>query len=88
MAYHVEYTKTALSRLKKMDVGIARAIFSWIKKNIDGCDNPRAHGKALKGNLHGQWHYRIGNYRALCLIEDDHVLALVLTVGHRREIHR
>ena len=45
MAYRVEYSKSALKQLKKMDRFDARLITSWIGKNLEGCDNPRAHGK-------------------------------------------
>ncbi len=43
--YHVEFTKNALKQLKKMDKSSASLILGWIRKNIEGCDNPRVHGK-------------------------------------------
>ena len=85
--YHLEYSKQALKELKKLDNSVARIIFAWLRKNIDGCENPRVHGKALSANRSGQWRYRIGNYRVLCAIEDDKVIGLVLTVGHRSTVY-
>lgn len=61
---------------------------SWIEKNLEGCSNPRQHGKALAGNLSGQWRYRIGDYRLIVLIEDDRLVITALTVGHRREVYQ
>ena len=43
---------------------------AWIDKNLVDCADPRAHGKGLTANRSGQWRYRIGDYRLLCLIED------------------
>ena len=86
-AYKLEYSREALKELKKLDNSVARVIYAWMKKNIDGCENPRAHGKGLSSNRSGQWRYRIGNYRAICKIEDGRVLVLVLTVGHRSRIY-
>ena len=63
-------------------------VFTWIEKNLEGCENPRAHGKALTANLKGKWRYRIGDYRLLCHIEDDNLIILALTIGHRREIYQ
>jgi len=34
------------------------------------------------------WRYIIGDYRAICRIEDEKVNVLVLHIGHRREIYR
>ena len=85
--YHVEFTKNALKQLKKMDKSSASLILGWIRKNIEGCDNPRVHGKGLTANRSGQWRYRVGNYRIITEIEDDKVIVLVLNVGHRRDIY-
>lgn len=32
-------------------------------------------------------HLRLGDYRLICKIEDDHLIVLVLRVGHRKEIY-
>lgn len=84
--YHVEFTKNALKQLKNMDKSSASLILGWIRKNIEGCDNPRVHGKGLTANRSGQWRYRVGDYRIITEIEDDKVIVLVLNVGHRIDI--
>ena len=85
--YKLEYSEKARRELKKLDNSVARVIYAWMKKNIDGCENPRVHGKGLSSNRSGQWRYRIGDYRVICKIEDNRVLVLVLTVGHRSRIY-
>ena len=85
--YRLEYSKEALKDLKKLDNSVARVIYAWLKKNIDGCENPRAHGKGLSANRAGQWRYRVGNYRVICKIEDERVLVLVLTIAHRSRVY-
>ena len=87
MKYHVEFSKDALKELKKMDRANAALILGWIRKNLEGCENPRVHGKGLTANRSGQWRYRIGDYRIIAQIQDDRVLILVLTIGHRSEIY-
>ena len=83
MAYRVEYTKAALKQLKKMDRFDARLLLSWIEKNLIGCENPRAHGKALSANRSGEWRYRVGDWRILCVIEDERLVIQVFSIGHR-----
>ena len=88
MSYSVEYSDTALKQLKKMDRFEARLIVSWIDKNLQGYPDPRVHGKGLTANRSGEWRYRIGSYRALCVIEDDRLIIEVFSVGHRRHIYQ
>ena len=87
MKYRVEFTQRALKDLKKLDRHTAALILGWIRKNLDGCENPRLHGKGLTANRSGQWRYRVGDYRLLAEIEDDKIVILILNVGHRREIY-
>ena len=85
--YALVYSKEALKDLKELDNSVSRVIYAWLKKNIDGCSDPRIHGKGLTANRSGQWRYRVGNYRIICKIEDDKVIVLVLTIGHRSTVY-
>ena len=87
MKYKVEFTEKALKDLKKMDRHTASLILGWIRKNLEGCDDPRLHGKALVADKKGQWRYRVGDYRILAEIEDDKIIILILNIGHRREVY-
>ena len=88
MRYSVEYTQRAVKDLKKLDRQTRALILGWIEKNLVDCENPRQHGKVLTANRSGQWRYRVGNYRILADIQDDTVIILVLTVGHRSDVYR
>ena len=87
MSYSVETTPRFDKEFKKLDRYTQKMIKSWIVKNLVGCENPRAHGKGLTANRTGQWRYRIGDYRLICLIKDNELIILAMTVGHRREIY-
>lgn len=82
------YSDKALKHLRKLDTHTAQIIVAWLDKNINGCDNPRVHGKGLVSNLSGQWRYRIGDYRILCDIQDNELVVLALEVGHRRSVYK
>lgn len=87
MNYNVETTARFDKEFKKLDRYTQRMIKAWIDKNLVGCTNPRTHGKALTANRSGQWRYRIGDYRLICLIEDNKLIITALNIGHRREIY-
>lgn len=87
MTYHVEFTDKAKKELKKFDNSTRLMIVAWIRKNLEGCLNPRQHGKGLAANHKGKWRYRIGDYRLICDIDDERIIILILTIGHRREVY-
>ena len=88
MQYRIIFTERAKKQLKKIDKFTASLIIGWLEKNIEGCENPRIHGKGLLGNKYGQWRYRVGDYRIICEIKDEEIVVLVLEVGHRRDIYK
>lgn len=88
MQYRIIFTERAKKQLKKIDKFTASLIIGWLEKNIEGCENPRIHGKGLLGNKSGQWRYRVGDYRIICEIKDEEIVVLVLEVGHRRDIYK
>jgi len=87
MAYSLVFTKEADKQIAKLDPGVRRMILKWLDKNVNGCLDPRAHGKALSANRAGQWRYRIGDYRAIVVIEDNRLIVLCIHVAHRREVY-
>ena len=86
--YKLVYSKKADKQLEKFDKHISKLITKWLLKNVDCCKNPRAFGKPLKGKLSGQWRYEIGDYRILCDIQDNCIIVLALTAGHRKEVYK
>ena len=88
MSFHVQYAKAALKQLKKMDRFDAQLIVSWIGKNLEGCDDPRVHGKGLTANRSGEWRYRVGSYRILCVIQDDVLVIEIFSIGHRSTVYK
>ena len=88
MTYSVIFADAALKELKKLDRHTALFIVAWVRKNLEGCIDPRQHGKGLTANRSGEWRYRVGDYRLIAEIQDEKILILILNVGHRSEIYR
>lgn len=88
MTYRVVFSGEARKELKKLDKQTALFIMAWIRKNLEGCSDPRVHGRGLTADRRGQWRYRVGDYRLIAEIQDDSVIILILTVGHRRDIYK
>ncbi|MFC3900677.1 type II toxin-antitoxin system RelE family toxin [Aliicoccus persicus] len=88
MAYQVIYTKKAIKSLKRIDSNQQKIIISWIEKNLINTNDPKQHGKALKGNLKDYWKYRVGNYRILADIDDKQIKIIIFNIGHRKNIYQ
>jgi hypothetical protein len=86
MSFRIVFSEKALKQLKKLDRSTASLITGWLRKNIEGCSNPRQHVKGLTADRSGQWRYRVGSYRIIVDINDEKVLVLVLEIGHRKNI--
>lgn len=88
MIWTIEYTATARKQLHKFDRQIAQRIDCFLQERVATLDQPQALGKALTGPLGGLWHYRVGDYRVVCDLQDAKLTVLVLRIGHRRQVYR
>lgn len=88
MTWSVEWDERARKELRRLDPSAQREILRYLRERVAGSDDPRRHGRALRGTRHGLWRYRIGAYRLICNIEDDRLVVLVLAAGHRRDVYR
>ena len=88
MSYRIEFSKSADKQFSKLDSFTKRIIISWMYKNLEGCEDPRSLGKALRGDRKDQWRYRIGEYRLIVEIKDDKLIILIIKIGHRKEVYK
>lgn len=84
MKYAIHLTKRAqkdLGELQKKDlVRILRAL-----RRLE--EDPRI-GFPLVGRLKGRWKLKVGSLRIIYTINDNELIIIVITVGHRRDIYR
>lgn len=85
MAWTVRFTSAAEKQLSKLDRQVQRRILDFLEKLVEG--DPRDKGKAMQGDAHA-WRYRVGEFRIVCDLFDEELLAYVIRVGHRREVFR
>jgi mRNA interferase RelE/StbE len=53
---------------------------------LESVDDPRRFGKPYL-SIKGAWRYRVGDFRMVCLIQNQKLIILVLNVGHRRDVY-
>lgn len=87
MNWNLRFSQPADKSLRKLDKSDSSRIIRELEL-ISTLDNPLTKGHALKGNFRGLWSYRIGDYRAVCLIKHDKLIILVIDIDHRSRVYR
>ena len=86
MSYRLMYTEKSARQIRKMDPAAQRLITTYLRK-LENLEEPRSKGKALSAHLKGFWRYRIGDYRAICEINEDVIIIVVVDIGHRKDMY-
>ena len=63
-------------------------MINYLEQRVIASGNPRQLGKLLSGDMGEFWSYRVGDYRVISLIEDEKLVVVIVSVGHRRDIYR
>lgn len=84
MKYTVLIERYAQKQIMRLD----KRVIPVIKTAIASlADNPRPYGyKKLKGE--DAYRIRVGDYRIIYEIDNDKIIVIVVSVGHRKEIYK
>lgn len=88
MAWKAEYSGQAIKELKKLGKPTAARIDAYRHDRVLTAESPRSLGQALAGDLKGFWRYHVGDFRVICDIQDDRLVALVVRLGNRRDVYQ
>lgn len=83
----VEYSQTAAKQFLRLEKSAQRQISKYLDE-VSKMSEPRARGKALKGNFSTLWRYRTGDWRIICDIQDEILLVTVLKIGNRKDVYK
>ncbi len=86
--FKVEIKADVLKELKKMDKRTSAYLFNWINHNLVNVKNPRAIGKALKGEYKGFWRYRAGKFRIIAKIKDKVLIIEIIKIASRDKVYK
>jgi mRNA interferase RelE/StbE len=84
MNYHILIERYAQKQIMRLD----KKVIPVIKTAISNlANNPRPSGyKKLRGE--DAYRIRVGNYRIIYEINDDVILVIVVSVGHRKDVYK
>ena len=82
--YRIELLPAALRALRKLDPPTALRVRGAVALLAVDPHPPAA--RAQRGRP--GWRVRVGDYRVIYVIEDDVLLVVVLTLGHRSDVYK
>ncbi len=86
MKWQVSFDPAAEKQFSKLGRTAQQEIEKYIAKNLESEEDPRRYGKPFL-SVRNAWRYRVGDYRLVCLIQNDKLIVLVIKVGHRRDVY-
>lgn len=81
--YRIELRPAAVRALRELDPPVARRLQAAIALLAEDPRPPAS--RQLRGLP--AWRVRVGDYRVIYTIEDDVLLVVVVTLGHRRDVY-
>lgn len=81
--YRIELRPAAVRALRKLDPPVARRLQAAIALLAEDPRPPAS--RPLRGRP--AWRVGVGDYRVIYTIEDDVLLVVVVTLGHRRDVY-
>ena len=87
MAWRVEFEADADRELQRLGAAAEKRIARFVRARLATPADPRRFGQPLRGDLHGYWRYRVGDYRIVARIEEQRFLVLIVRVGHRKDVY-
>ncbi|MCK5924625.1 MAG: type II toxin-antitoxin system RelE/ParE family toxin [Methylococcales bacterium] len=85
--WSISFENKALKAFNKLDNPIKQRVIKFLIE-VEKSENPRLQGKALTGKYKGLWVIQVRDYQLICNIQDNQVIILILTVGHRKKIYK
>jgi mRNA interferase RelE/StbE len=83
--YQVDFSNAAYRQFAKLPQEMKARVAPAIQALRD---DPRPAGVKRLSGPSGAWRIRVGIYRVAYMIEDDHLVVLVVRIGPRRDVYR
>lgn len=88
MAFGIRYAQSATQDLSALDQTTSQRIATKIR-HYCSTDKPLTFAIALHGGLKGHYRFRIGEYRAIFILENNVMITICVIerIKHRKEVY-
>lgn len=83
MSYSLIYSETSLKQIKALSKENRERIIKTLERSRI---RPHSHAKKLVGNKY--FSLRSGNYRIIIDIQENKLIIMIISLGHRRNVYK
>lgn len=87
MTWRYEFAATARRNLREFGPAATRKIIAHLDKRVASGAHPKQWADPLRGELHGFWKIRVGDYRLIARLDEGVLLIGIVKAGHRRDVY-
>lgn len=84
MSYTITMARSAAREFERLPKNVAPRVASKVESLKE---QPRPHGSVKLADTHNTWRVRVGDYRIVYSIDDDHKVVDVSRIRHRRDVY-
>lgn len=87
MTWVYRFEQEALRDIRRLDFAAQKRIIRYLDTRVAGKEDPRRFGKPLRGDRHGLWRWRVGDYRIVGLVDGGEIVVTIVRVAHRSMVY-
>jgi mRNA interferase RelE/StbE len=85
--YELYFLTSAEKEFKKLEIVVQKKLKDKLKILCTNPDILKTNIKVLKGEYQGKFRLRVGKYRIIFKIEDEQLIIVIVSIGHRKDIY-
>jgi mRNA interferase RelE/StbE len=86
--WQISVSDKAEATLLRLDKSVRLRIIRFIRERLASHPDPVMLAEPLAGEFKGLFRFRVGDYRLISDIQEEHLLIMVVEVRHRGEAYR
>jgi len=87
MIYKVTFSVRAKTQLEYLPKEVGKTILGWLVANMQGCDDPRTSGSAIRSELGDFWLYKVDGFNLISILTDDRLVILSIEADRNETDH-
>ncbi len=87
MICKVTFSVRAKNQLEFLNKEEGKKILGWLVTNIQGSDDPRATGNAIRSEMGDFWLYKVEKYNMYCILTEDRLVILSIEADRNNLDH-
>jgi mRNA interferase RelE/StbE len=86
--WQIDFNEVAKADLLRFDKQVRNRILKFLEERVAAHPAPKQIAEPLEGKFKGLHRFRVGDYRIVAYIRENHLMILVLFLDHRSAVYK